>query len=181
MIVEKVLPAPDPIIVVEEKEIEVEVPVPVEVLVVEKEESNSIMIVAAVAGGIILIMLVNLIACMCCIKKHKKRVDALEREKVDWHKINKNRRVAVGDALPDDDNEIDDSSRIPLQEAPIEVLKKEIVMDLAQVTPFFENIEYARAESEVWVEPDSEEPTVLFSQKEPSVQEEPVDDEPFIE
>ena len=89
VIVEKVLPAPDPVIITEETEVIVEVPVEVEKEVYIQEESNTMMIVMAVVAGLFVIMLMNLIFCYLCIRKHKKRVNVLEREKVNWGKAQK--------------------------------------------------------------------------------------------
>lgn len=69
-------------------------------------------LIAAVCAVLLIIVILNLIICIYCIRKHKKRVDVLERQKVDWSNKKKPQLVAVGDALPDSD--IDDSARMPL-------------------------------------------------------------------
>ena len=98
--VEKVLPAPDPIV----------------------KESDPTGIIIAVVVTILILIIVNLLLCFCCIKKHKKRIQSLETEKVDWGSKLKERPqlVAVGDAIPDDIDEekvlADDSARRPLYE-----------------------------------------------------------------
>lgn len=97
--VEKVLPAPDPII----------------------KESDPTGIIIAVVVTILILIIVNLLLCFFCIKKHKKRIQSLETEKVDWGNKQKERPqlVAVGDAIPeeiDEEKVADDSARRPLYE-----------------------------------------------------------------
>ena len=60
--VEKVLPAPDPIY----------------------KASDPTGIIVAVIVSIFAIVIANLLLCFFCIKKHKKRIESLETEKVDW-------------------------------------------------------------------------------------------------
>ena len=66
VIVEKVLP---PII----KETEVIV------TEIKIEEKDPMVLIAAVCAVLLLIVILNLVICVCCIRKHKKRVDVLER------------------------------------------------------------------------------------------------------
>ena len=64
--VEKVLPAPDPVVITKE---------------VESESSALIVVIIAV----VVIIILNILLCLFCIRRHKKRIETLETEKkVDW-------------------------------------------------------------------------------------------------
>ena len=82
VVVEKIVPGPtpDPVIVTNEVEVEVET------------EADPTSAIVAVIVVIVIIIGLNLILCHFCIRRHKRRIETLETEKVDWSEKKQRRR-----------------------------------------------------------------------------------------